>query len=156
IREGLLLLARNTRALQESVVRLRSMPVGMVFARLPRMVHDISSKLGKQIDIRTTGQGTELDKTVLEKLGDPLVHIARNSIDHGIELPAERVAAGKSPRGQIHIHAEHRGNAIVIEVSDDGRGLDLARILDLARKRGLVAPEAQPRDDEIAKLIFAP
>jgi len=156
IREGLLLLARNTRALQESVVRLRSMPVGVVFARLPRLVHDVSHKLGKRIELETSGQGTELDKTVLEKLGDPLTHIVRNSVDHGIEPPAERVAAGKPAHGTIRLHAEHRGSAIVIEVSDDGRGLDHARILAVAKQRGLVAPDAQPHDDEIAKLVFAP
>jgi two-component system chemotaxis sensor kinase CheA len=156
IREGLLLLARNTRALQESVVRLRSMPVGVVFARLPRLVHDISHKLGKQIKLETSGQGTELDKTVLEKLGDPLTHIVRNSIDHGIEPPAERLAAGKPAHGTIRLHAEHRGSAIVIEISDDGRGLDHARILAIGKQRGLVAPDAQLHDDEIAKLVFAP
>ena len=156
IREGLLLLARNTRALQESVVRLRSMPVGVVFARLPRLVHDLGHKLGKRVELETSGQGTELDKTVLEKLGDPLVHIVRNSVDHGIEPPADRIAAGKPPHGTITIHAEHRGSAIVIEVSDDGRGLNLPRILALGKQRGLVAPDAQLRDDEIANLVFSP
>jgi len=156
IREGLLLLARNTRALQESVVRLRSMPVGVVFARLPRLVHDLGHKLGKQVELVTSGQGTELDKTVLEKLGDPLVHIVRNSVDHGIELPAERLAAGKPAHGTITIHAEHRGSAIVIEVSDDGRGLNLPRILQIGKQRGLVAADAQLRDDEIANLVFSP
>jgi two-component system chemotaxis sensor kinase CheA len=156
IREGLLLLARNTRALQDSVVRLRSMPVGVAFARLPRMVHDLGHKLGKQIELETTGQGTELDKTVLEKLSDPLTHIVRNSIDHGIELPDERLARGKPAHGKIHLHAEHRGSAIVIEISDDGRGLDLPRILAVARQRGLVAGDAEPSDDQIANLVFAP
>ncbi|HET7506623.1 MAG TPA: chemotaxis protein CheA [Kofleriaceae bacterium] len=156
IREGLLLLARNTRALQESVVRLRSMPVGIAFARLPRLVHDLGHKLGKRIELETSGGNTELDKTVLEKLGDPLVHIVRNSVDHGVELPDDRIAAGKPAHGTIRIHAEHRGSAIVIEISDDGRGLDHARILEVARQRGLVAADAQLRDDEIANLIFAP
>jgi two-component system chemotaxis sensor kinase CheA len=156
IREGLLLLARNTRALQESVVRLRSMPVGVVFARLPRLVHDLGHKLGKRVELVTLGQGTELDKTVLEKLGDPLVHIVRNSVDHGIETPDERVAAGKPAHGTITIRAEHRGSAIVIEVSDDGRGLNYPRILAIAKQRGLIAQDAQPRDDEIANLVFAP
>jgi two-component system chemotaxis sensor kinase CheA len=100
----------------------------MVFARLPRLVHDIGAKLGKLVEIETTGETTELDKTVLEKLGDPLVHIVRNSVDHGIELPAERVAAGKPPHGTIHIRAEHRGSAIIIEVAGDGRGLDYPKI----------------------------
>ncbi|HEY0191856.1 MAG TPA: chemotaxis protein CheA, partial [Kofleriaceae bacterium] len=156
IREGLLLLARNTRAMQESVVRLRSMPVSIVFARLPRLVHDLGHKLGKRVELETTGQATELDKTVLEKLGDPLVHIVRNSIDHGLETPDERLAAGKPAHGTVQIHAEHRGSAIVIEVSDDGRGLDLPRILSVARQRGLITADAQLRDDEIANLVFQP
>ena len=156
IREGLSLLARTTRALQESVVRLRSMPVGQVFGRFPRLVHDLGQQLGKDIAIEITGQSTELDRTVLEKLGDPLVHIVRNSIDHGLETPEQRVAAGKPAQGTIRLHAEHRGSAVVIEISDDGRGLDLPRILELAKQRGLVAADAQPSDAEIAKLIFAP
>lgn len=156
LREGLGLLARNTRSLQESVVRLRSMPVGVVFARLPRLVHDLGQRLGKDIAIEITGQSTELDKTVLEKLGDPLVHIVRNSIDHGIETAEDRERAGKSRQGTIRVHAEHRGSAIAIEIADDGRGLDHARILAVARERGLVAPDAQLRDEEIAQLIFAP
>jgi two-component system, chemotaxis family, sensor kinase CheA len=156
LREGLGLLARNTRSLQESVVRLRSMPVGVVFARLPRLVHDLGQRLGKDIAIEITGQSTELDKTVLEKLGDPLVHIVRNSIDHGLETAEDRERAGKSRQGTIRVHAEHRGSAIAIEIADDGRGLDHARILAVARDRGLVAPDAQLRDEEIAQLIFAP
>jgi two-component system chemotaxis sensor kinase CheA len=156
IREGLSLLARTTRALQESVVRLRSMPVGVVFARLPRIVHDLGRRLGKDIAISLAGESTELDRTVLEKLGDPLVHIVRNSIDHGIETPAERVAAGKPAQGTVTVRAEHRGSTVAIEISDDGRGLDLPRILATAKARGLVAPDAQPHDDDIAKLIFAP
>lgn len=156
LREGLLLLARNTRALQDSVVRLRSMPISTVFARLPRVVHDLGLRLGKRIEIELSGQTTELDKTVLEKLGDPLIHIVRNSVDHGIEKPDDRIAAGKPAHGTIRVHAEHRGSAIIIEVTDDGRGLDHARILAVARQRGLVGDDAQLRDDEIANLIFAP
>jgi len=156
LREGLSLLARNTRSLQESVVRLRSMPVGVVFSRLPRLVHDLGNRLGKEIEIEIDGQSTELDKTVLEKLRDPLVHIVRNSIDHGLETPEERIAAGKPRHGTIRLRAAHRGSAIVIEISDDGRGLDLPRILAVAKKRGVVAADAVLRDDEIAKLIFAP
>ncbi|MFT3694122.1 MAG: chemotaxis protein CheA [Kofleriaceae bacterium] len=156
IREGLSLLARTTRALQESVVRLRSTPVGQVFARLPRLVHDTARRLDKDVAIQISGQTTELDRTVLEKLGDPLVHIVRNSIDHGIELPADREALGKPRQGVIKIHAEHRGSAVVIEITDDGRGLDYARILEKAKENGVIAPDAQLRDDEIALLIFAP
>ena len=156
LREGLSLLARTTRALQESVVRLRSTPVGVVFARLPRLVHDLSHKLGKDVALAISGETTELDRTVLEKLGDPLVHIIRNSLDHGIELPAEREAVGKPRQGTIRLHAEHRGSAVVIEIADDGRGLDLPRILATAKARGIVAPDATPDDAAIAQLIFAP
>jgi len=156
LREGLGLLARTTRALQESVVRLRSTPVSTVFARLPRLVHDLGRRLGKDIAISISGETTELDRTVLEKLGDPLVHLVRNSIDHGIEDAATRVAAGKPAQGTISLHAEHRGSAVVIVISDDGRGLDLPRILAKAKDRGLVSPDAQPHPDEIAALIFAP
>jgi two-component system chemotaxis sensor kinase CheA len=127
-----------------------------VFARLPRLVHDLGLRLDKRVEIELSGQTTELDKTVLEKLGDPLIHIVRNSVDHGIEKPDDRVAAGKPAHGTIRVHAEHRGSAIIIEISDDGRGLDHARILAVARKRGLVSEDAQLRDDEIANLIFAP
>lgn len=156
LREGLSLLARNTRALQESVVRLRSTPVSSVFARLPRLVHDLAARLGKQVSIEITGQSTELDKTVIEKIGDPLVHIVRNAIDHGLETSADREAAGKSPSGTIRVHAEHRGSAVVIEIADDGRGLDYGRILSVAKERGIVAQDATLRDDEISQLIFAP
>jgi two-component system chemotaxis sensor kinase CheA len=156
LREGLSLLARNTRALQESVMRLRSMPVGAVFGRLPRLVHDLGLKLGKEVELEVAGETIELDKTVLEKIGDPLVHIVRNSIDHGLEPAADRVAAGKPRHGTIRIAAEHKGSAVVLRISDDGKGLDHARILAVARARGLVAADAVLRDDEIAQLIFAP
>lgn len=156
LREGLALLARTTRALQESVVRLRSTPVGVVFARLPRLVHDLGQRLHKDVAIAISGETTELDRTVIEKIGDPLVHIVRNSIDHGIENVATRLAAGKPAQGTIRVRAEHRGSAVAIEIIDDGRGLDLTKILAKAKERGLVPPDAQPRPDEIAQLIFAP
>ncbi len=156
LREGLSQLARNTRAMQESVVRLRSMPVGVVFGRIPRLVHDVGARLGKEVALELSGGTTELDKTVLEKLGDPLVHIVRNSIDHGLELPEQRLAAGKPRQGLIRLHAEHRGSEIVIEVTDDGRGLDLPRIRAKGVERGLLAADAVLSDDEIARLIFAP
>lgn len=156
LREGLGLLARTTRALQESVVRLRSTPVSTVFARLPRIVHDVGRRLGKDIAITISGESTELDRTVLEKLGDPLVHLVRNSIDHGIEDAETRLAAGKPAQGTISLHAEHRGSAVVIGISDDGRGLDLPKILAKAKAKGLVAADAELTPDEIAALIFAP
>ncbi len=137
-------------------MRLRSMPIGAAFGRLPRLVHDLGMRLGKEIALDISGETIELDKTVLEKLGDPLVHIVRNSVDHGIEMPEERLAAGKSRQGTITLHAEHHGSAVVIEVGDDGRGLDYDRILALAKQRGLVAPDATLAPEEIAQLIFAP
>ena len=156
IREGLSQLARNTRGLQENVMRLRSMPLSVVFNRFQRLVHDLAQQLGKKIDLTVSGQNTELDKTVLEKLGDPLVHLVRNSLDHGLETPAERIAAGKPETGNISLSAIHRGSDIYIEVADDGRGLDTDRILARGRERGLVAPNAQPTESEIFELIFAP
>jgi len=156
IREGLSQLARNSRALQESVMRLRSMPISVVFNRFPRLVHDLSKQLGKRVELEVVGQGTELDKTVLEKLGDPLVHLVRNSLDHGLESPAERRAAGKPETGKLSLAAFHRGGDIVIEVRDDGRGLDRVRILQRARERGLVAPDQVLGEAEIVNLIFAP
>jgi two-component system chemotaxis sensor kinase CheA len=160
LREGLSQLARNTRALQESVMRLRSMPMSVVFNRFPRLVHDLSRQLGKKVELRLQGQSTELDKTVLEKLGDPLIHLVRNSLDHGLERPEDRVAAGKPETGVLTLAAHHRGGDIVVEVADDGRGLDPAKILARARERGLVPdelPDGRPLSDaEIRALIFAP
>jgi two-component system chemotaxis sensor kinase CheA len=156
LREGLSLLARNSRALQESVMRLRSLPISVAFNRFPRLIHDLGGKLGKQVELRVVGETTELDKTVLEKLGDPLVHLVRNSMDHGLETPAERRAAGKPETGTLTLAALHRGGDIVVEVSDDGRGLDCLRILERAVERGLVAEKAALCDREIRELIFAP
>ena len=156
LREGLSQLARNSRALQESVMRLRSVPVSVVFNRFPRLVHDLSRHLGKRVELAISGQNTELDKTVLEKLGDPLVHLVRNSLDHGFEMPDERAAAGKSPCGRLSLSAFHRGGDIVVEVEDDGRGLDNDRILRKARERGIVAHDVTPSPQEIAELIFSP
>ncbi|MDX2018956.1 MAG: chemotaxis protein CheA [Deltaproteobacteria bacterium] len=156
IREGLSLLARNTRSLQDSVMRLRSIPVSIVFARFPRLVRDTSQSLNKKVDLRLTGQTTEVDKTVLEKLSDPLVHLVRNSLDHGVEGPQERLAAGKPESGTIELRAYHRGGDIVVEVEDDGRGLSRERILDKARRVGLVADDADLDDNAVYDLIFAP
>ena len=156
LRDGLALLARNTRALQESVMSLRSMPIGTVFSRFPRLVHDLSRTLGKQVELKLSGQTTEVDKTVLEKLGDPLTHLVRNSLDHGIEKPEVRRARGKPECGTLSIRAFHRGSDIVVELEDDGGGLDLPKILARARKQGLVGPDETPSDDAIRELIFAP
>jgi two-component system chemotaxis sensor kinase CheA len=156
LRAGLAQLERNTRELQESVMRVRMLPISFVFSRFPRMVRDIAQRLGKQIELKLTGEQTELDKTVLEKIGDPLVHLVRNSIDHGIELPEVRVAAGKPAAGTVHLDACHRGGNIAVEVSDDGGGLDKDRILAKARSRGLIGQNDVLTDDQIHELIFLP
>ncbi len=144
------------RELQESVMRVRMLPISVVFSRFPRMVHDLAQRLGKQIELKISGDQTELDKTVLEKIGDPLVHLVRNSVDHGVEMPAARVAAGKPGMGTVHLDACHRGGNIAVEVSDDGGGLDKDRILAKAKQRGLVAPDDMLTDEQIHDLIFLP
>jgi two-component system chemotaxis sensor kinase CheA len=156
LRAGLAQLERNTRELQESVMRVRMLPISFVFSRFPRMVRDIAQRLGKQIDLKLTGEQTELDKTVLEKIGDPLVHLVRNSIDHGIEMPDVRIAAGKDAVGTVHLDACHRGGNIAVEVSDDGGGLDKERILAKAKQRGLVGQNDVLTDEQIHDLIFLP
>ena len=156
LRSGLAQLERNVRELHESVMRVRMLPIGFAFSRFPRLVRDVAQRLGKQIELKLTGEQTELDKTVLERIGDPLVHLVRNSIDHGIEKPEARLAAGKPAAGTVHLEAFHRGSAIIIEVSDDGQGLDSDRILAKARARGLVAPNETPSQEAIHELIFLP
>ena len=156
LRAGLAQLERNMRELQESVMRVRMLPINVVFSRFPRMVRDLAQRLGKQIELKLTGEQTELDKTVLEKIGDPLVHLVRNSIDHGIETPEKRAAAGKIPAGTVHLDACHRGGNIAVEVSDDGGGLDKNRILAKARDRGLIGPNDVLTDEQIYELIFLP
>ena len=156
LRGGLGQLERNIRELQESVMRVRMLPISFVFSRFPRMVRDLAQRLGKQIELKLTGEQTELDKTVLEKIGDPLVHLVRNCLDHGIESPEVRTAAGKPAEGTVHLDASHRGGNIAVEVSDDGGGLDRGRILAKARARGLVGPNDSPSDAEIYELIFVP
>jgi len=156
LRGGLAQLERNMRELQESVMRVRMLPISFVFSRFPRMVRDLAQRLGKQIELKLTGEQTELDKTVLEKIGDPLVHLVRNCIDHGIESPEARAAAGKPAAGTVHLDACHRGGNIAVEVSDDGGGLDKERILAKARSRGLVGPNDSLSDAQIYDLIFVP
>ncbi|HTW37433.1 MAG TPA: chemotaxis protein CheA [Steroidobacteraceae bacterium] len=155
-RSGLAQLERNMRELQESVMRVRMLPISFVFSRFPRMVRDLAHRLDKQIELKVTGEHTELDKTVLEKIGDPLVHLVRNSIDHGIEKPQVRRSAGKTPLGTIHLDACHRGGNIAVEVSDDGGGLDRDRILSRARERGLIAAADRLSNEQIDDLIFLP
>ena len=156
MRGGLAQLERSMRELQETVMRVRMLPINVVFSRFPRMVRDLAQKLGKQIELKLTGEQTELDKTVLEKIGDPLVHLVRNSIDHGIELPAARTAAGKTPAGTVHLDACHRGGNISVEVTDDGGGLDKERILAKARDRGLIENGDELSDEQVYDLIFMP
>ena len=152
---GLVQLERNTRDLQESVMGVRMLPVEFAFSRFPRMVRDIATRLGKKVRLRTHGEATELDKGVIEKIVDPLVHLVRNAIDHGLELPGERRAAGKDDTGTLSLSAAHQGASIVIEIEDDGRGLDRDRILRKAAERGIAMPE-HPTDAQVWDLVFAP
>jgi two-component system chemotaxis sensor kinase CheA len=156
LKEGLGQLERHTRELQESVMQIRMVPISFSFSRFPRLVHDLSSKLGKKIELEMSGENTEVDKTVIEKIGDPLVHLVRNSLDHGIELPAERLAAGKPETGTVHLSASHRGGNIVIEIRDDGRGLPRDKILAKAIERGLVREDDSLSDKDVYDLIFQP
>jgi two-component system, chemotaxis family, sensor kinase CheA len=149
-------LERHMRALQESVMRVRMLPISVVFNRFPRLVRDLGQKLGKKIELRLSGDSTELDKTVLEKIGDPLVHLVRNAMDHGIEMPEARIAAGKSAHGVIELNAYHKGGNVVVEVIDDGGGLRRDRILAKARERGLVGADEELSEERVYNLIFAP
>jgi len=156
LQEGLAQLEHNTRELQESVMKIRMMPISFVFSRFPRLVRDVSISLDKKIDLIMSGENTELDKTVMEKIGDPMVHLIRNSIDHGIEKPADRVAAGKPETGTVHLNAYHQSGNIVIEIKDDGAGLNTDRILQKATEKGLVAEGANLTQEQIFDLIFQP
>ena len=152
--EGLGQLERHTRELQESVMQIRMLPISFTFSRFPRLVHDLSSKMGKSIELEMIGEDTEVDKTVIEKIGDPLVHLVRNSLDHGIEMPEDRVAAGKPETGKIQLIASHKGGNIVIEIRDDGRGLNRDKILDKALEKGVVSDASNLTDKQIYELIF--
>ncbi|MEP7296162.1 MAG: chemotaxis protein CheW [Burkholderiales bacterium] len=152
---GLADLDRNTRDLQESVMSIRMIPMSMVFSRFPRMLRDLAGKLGKKVEFVTQGEATELDKGLVEKITDPLTHLVRNSCDHGIESPAERVAKGKPEHGTITLAASHQGGSILIEVRDDGKGLSREKLINKARERGIDAPDSMT-DAEVWSLIFAP
>ena len=152
---GLADLERNTRNLQESVMSVRMIPMSVVFSRFPRMLRDLAHKLGKRVELVTRGEATELDKGLVEKITDPLTHLVRNSGDHGIEMPQERLAKGKPEHGTITLSASHQGGSIVIEVRDDGRGLSRDKLLRKARERGMEAPD-QMSDAEVWMLIFEP
>ncbi|EFO3033709.1 TPA: chemotaxis protein CheA [Escherichia coli] len=148
-------LQRNARDLQESVMSIRMMPMEYVFSRYPRLVRDLAGKLGKQVELTLVGSSTELDKSLIERIIDPLTHLVRNSLDHGIELPEKRLATGKNSVGNLILSAEHQGGNICIEVTDDGAGLNRERILAKAASQGLTVSENMS-DDEVAMLIFAP
>ena len=156
LRDGLGQLERNTRELQESVMRIRMIPISFAFNRFPRMIHDLCDKLAKKVQLKLSGESTELDKTVMEKIGDPLVHLVRNAMDHGIEMPQVRVAAGKPPTGTVHLNAFHQGGNIVIEISDDGAGIDPQKILTKAIERGLVEEGVELSHAKIYDLLFHP
>lgn len=154
LKEGLTHLERHTRELQESVMNIRMLPVSFAFNRMPRIVHDVSQKLGKEIDLVMDGEGTELDKTMLEQLTDPLVHIVRNSIDHGIETPDVRIAAGKPAMGTVKMAAFHQGGNIMIQITDDGAGIDYEVIEAKAIEKGVIDEDHSLSQDEIINLIF--
>lgn len=153
---GLEELALHTRELQESVMAIRMQPVKSVFSRMPRLVRDLSAKLNKKVTLTTIGENTEVDKTVIEEISDPITHMIRNSLDHGLESTEDRIAAGKPENGNVSISAEHRGGRIVITISDDGKGINRAAVLSRARERGLITETATPSDEEIDNMIFAP
>ncbi len=149
-------LARLTRQIQDNVMSLRAQPIRQAFSRVPRMLRDLMAATGKQVVLETTGETTEVDKGVLEKIGDPLTHMIRNAVDHGIESPEDRLAAGKPAEGTIRLSAEQKGARIIVRVADDGRGIDRARVRAKAIEKGIVSPDAVLTDEEIDNLICAP
>lgn len=153
---ALVQLGKIVRDLQEMSLSLRMVPIAATFQKMTRIVRDLSHRLGRQVRLDMEGEDTELDKTVVDQIGDPLLHMVRNSVDHGIESPEERIAAGKSPEGRICLKAYHQGGNFIIEIEDDGRGLDRDRILRKAMERGLVADSETLSEDQIFALIFAP
>jgi len=156
LQRNLSLLARTTAELQRTGMAMRMVPVGHLFRRMVRLVRDLSRKAGKQAEVEIFGEETELDRTIVQELGDPLVHMIRNSLDHGLEPPEERVAAGKDPVGRVRLRASHQAGHILVEIADDGRGIDRQKVLAKARQRGLVAEGAHVPDNEILNLIFEP
>lgn len=149
-------LTQHTRELQEAVMAVRMQPVKSIFSRMPRIVRDLSAQLGKDIRLEMKGENTEVDKTIIEQLSDPLTHMIRNAVDHGVEMPATRAASGKPAQGTILLSAEHRGGKIVISISDDGSGINREKVLKKAREKGVITPDAQLSEAEIDMLIFAP
>ena len=153
---GLNELEHLLRELQESVMAIRTQPVKSVFQRMPRLVRELAAQTNKQVRLVLEGEGTEVDKTVIERLGEPLTHMIRNAIDHGLESTEDRLAAGKPAEGTVTLSAEHRGGRIIIEVGDDGRGIDRVRVREKAVQKGLISAGANLSDEEIDNLIFLP
>ena len=149
-------LARITNEVQRTAMSMRMVPVRQLFRKMNRLVRDLSRKTGKSVELELYGEDTELDRNIVEELGDPLMHMVRNAVDHGIENTGERAASGKSPVARVRLGAAHQAGHIIIEVSDDGRGLNKEKILAKAVERGLVEPSAQPNDDDLYHLIFQP
>jgi len=149
-------LAKITREVQEVAMSMRMVTLQQTFQKMGRLARDIAQKAGKQVDFTISGEDTELDKNVIEEVGDPLMHMVRNAVDHGIEPPEVRVAAGKPPRGRVHLHACHQGGNIVIEISDDGQGLDPERLIRKGIEKGLVSPDEQLTDQQAFALIMQP
>jgi two-component system chemotaxis sensor kinase CheA len=149
-------LGRVTAEVQKTAMAMRMVPIGQLFRKMNRLVRDLARKSGKKAELEMIGEDVELDRTLVEELADPLVHMIRNSMDHGLEPPAEREAAGKRAMGRLKLSASHQAGQIVIEISDDGRGLDKRRILDKAVANGLVAPNSNPSEQEIFHMIFQP
>lgn len=156
LQRNLAQLARITEELQKTAMSMRMVPVGQLFRRMHRLVRDLARKAGKQVELELSGEDTELDRTIVEALSDPLIHMVRNSVDHGVEKPDVRRAAGKDPVGHVRLKACHQAGNILIEICDDGRGIDREKVLGKAREKGLIAPGAHPSDNEILNLIFEP
>jgi len=154
--EAISMMVRNTTQLQEHVMSVRMLPISTVFRRYPRLVRDLATSLGKQVELELVGDLTELDKTMIEGIGDPLTHLVRNAIDHGIELPDERARAGKPAQGKITLSASHQGGGVVIEIRDDGRGLDPERIRAKAIEKGFCSPSAVLDEQALYELVFRP
>lgn len=155
LREGLEELERNSREIQEAVMRVRMQPISFAFNRFPRMVHDLSQKLDKKVRLELIGEETEMDKTVMEKINDPLVHLVRNSMDHGLEGPEERLAACKEEEGYVRLKAFHQGGSIVVEISDDGRGLNREKLFNIAVEKGVINETDVLTDEQVFMLLFA-
>lgn len=155
-RDALDELARSTRQIQEAVMRLRMQPINVVFSRMPRVVHDLATRMGKDVQLVILGEQTEVDKNVVQQMADPLMHLVRNALDHGLEMPAARMAAGKNPRGTVTLSAAHQAGQVVVEVRDDGAGVNRERVERRARDRGIVKEGERLSDDEVLELLFAP